>query len=92
VFINFDDDEVLYTNIQSPIHTNPKAPMMINAHSQPIDLAMKGIVTGAKLHRCSRIPNTGRKSSVFLGKYSAVVLIAAGKFPLHQSQNETCKT
>lgn len=36
-----------YINIQNPIQTNPKAPMIINAISQPKALAIKGMVMGA---------------------------------------------
>ena len=57
--------------------------MMINAHSQPIDLAINGIVSGA-----AKAPTVAPAFQIlvenalsFLGKYSAVVLIAAGKFP-----------
>ena len=57
--------------------------MMINAISQPKAFAIKGIEIGA-----ARAPTVApalkilvAKALSFLGKYSAVVLMAAGKFP-----------
>ena len=73
---------------------NPSAPMMTNAISQPppIPLSLKncastGIVAGA-----ARAPTDAPALKIdvanarsFLGKYSAVVLIAAGKLPASPS-------
>src|SRR6187402_293334 len=69
--------------IQKPIHIKPKAPMIINAISQPKDLAINGIVIGAaKAPTVAPALNILVENSLsFFGKYSAVVLIAAGKFP-----------
>ena len=70
-------------NTQNPIQMNPRAPMMMNAISHPNAAARGGMVAGA-----TRAPTDApalkidvAKARSFLGKYSAVVLMAAGKFP-----------
>ena len=57
--------------------------MMMKAHSQPMLRANNGIVAGA-----AKAPTDApllkmavEKARSFFGKYSAVTLIAAGKFP-----------
>ncbi|MPM51477.1 hypothetical protein SDC9_98226 [bioreactor metagenome] len=61
----------------------PNAPMMMKAISQPKCSAITGMVTGA-----ARAPTVAPALKIlvesalsFLGKYSAVALIAAGKLP-----------
>ena len=61
----------------------PSAPIMMNAISHPIAFARRGIVAGA-----ARAPTDApllniavAKALSFLGKYSAVTFIAAGKLP-----------
>ena len=72
-----------YMNCQKNIHRNPSAPMIMKAHSQPRDFARGGMHRGA-----ARAPTDApalkievAKARSFLGKYSAVVLMAAGKLP-----------
>src|SRR6478752_8279496 len=72
-----------YINIQNPIQIKPRAPIMIKAISHPKAFAINGIEIGA-----AKAPTVApalkilvAKALSFLGKYSAVVLIAAGKFP-----------
>ena len=64
-------------------HKKPTAPIIINAASQPQVCAIQGTVSGANtaptLAPELKIPVASDRS--FLGKYSAVALIAAGKFP-----------
>ncbi|MNE31101.1 hypothetical protein D3C80_1246490 [compost metagenome] len=62
---------------------------MMKAISQPIDFAIKGMVSGA-----AKAPTVAPalkilvdKALSFLGKYSAVALIAAGKFPASPTAN-----
>jgi hypothetical protein len=61
----------------------PTAPVMINAHCQPIVIAMIGTTMGAIMAPILvpelKIPVASALS--FLGNHSAVVLIAAGKLP-----------
>ena len=74
-------------NTQNPIQTNPIAPMMMNAISQPNAFARGGIVAGATKAPMDapalKIDVANARS--FFGKYSAVVLIAAGKLPASPS-------
>ena len=72
-----------YIKCQKNIHRKPRPPMIMKAHSQPRCLASGGISSGAE-----RAPTEApalkmdvAKARSFLGKYSAVVLIAAGKLP-----------
>ena len=77
-------------NTQKPIQMKPRAPMMTKAISQPPPMprslknwARRGMVAGA-----TRAPMDApelkievAKALSFLGKYSAVTLMAAGKLP-----------
>ena len=70
-------------NTQNPIQMKPRAPMITNAISQPNAAARGGMVAGA-----TRAPTDApalkmevANARSFLGKYSAVVLMAAGKLP-----------
>ena len=70
-------------NTQNPIQMKPSPPITINAISQPNALAKIGMVRGAIN---APIDAPALKMEVayarsFLGKYSAVTLIAAGKLP-----------
>src|SRR5215203_3164189 len=74
---------LLYIKDQKNIQRKPNAPITIKAISQPQAFAMKGIVIGA-----ANAPTVAPALKMlvanalsFLGKYSAVALIAAGKFP-----------
>ena len=76
-----------YSANQKIIQTKPSAPMMMKAISHPQYLAMSGIVSGA-----ARAPTEDPELKIdvanarsFFGKYSAVTLIAAGKFPASPS-------
>ena len=66
---------------------NPSAPIMMNAISHPTAFAMSGMVAGA-----ARAPTLApelnmdvAKARSFLGKYSAVTFMAAGKLPASPS-------
>ena len=72
-----------YSHSQKPIHTQPRTPMIMKAISQPHARASNGIVAGA-----ANAPTDApllkievEKARSFLGKYSAVTLMAAGKLP-----------
>ena len=72
-----------YINCQKNIQMKPRAPMMIKAISHPSFTARGGIIRGA-----ARAPTDApalkievAKALSFFGKYSAVILTAAGKFP-----------
>ena len=56
---------------------------MMNAISQPQNLAMRGMVSGATSAPTEEpeLKMDVEKARSFFGKYSAVTLIAAGKFP-----------
>jgi len=76
-------------NTQKPIQIKPRPPITMKAISQPHALASKGIVNGATK---APIEAPALKIEVayarsFLGKYSAVTLIAAGKLPASPSAN-----
>ena len=60
---------------------------MMNAHSHPKALASGGIVSGAASAPTDApaLKIEVAKARSFLGKYSAVTLIAAGKFPASPS-------
>jgi len=68
---------------QNPIQMNPIAPMTMNAISQPYLAAMTGTVMGAiRAPTCAPELNMlVENARSFLGKNSAVVLMAAGKLP-----------
>src|SRR5258706_15629335 len=72
-----------YRGIQKASHTNPIAPVRIKAHCQPQLIAIQGTVSGATMaptfEPALKMPVAKARS--FLGNHSAVVLIAAGKFP-----------
>src|SRR5258706_10715426 len=72
-----------YRGIQKASHSNPIAPVKIKAHCQPQLIAIQGTVSGATMaptfDPALKIPVANARS--FLGNHSAVVLIAAGKFP-----------
>ena len=79
----FERSGLSYMNCHRNIHRKPRPPMMMKAHSQPKALASGGIRSGA-----ARAPTEApalkmdvAKARSFLGKYSAVVLMAAGKLP-----------
>jgi hypothetical protein len=67
---------------------------MIKAHCQPQLMRIQGTVNGASIAPIFvpefHIPVANDLS--FLGKYSAVALIAAGKLPAHQMQAQLLKT
>ena len=70
-------------NTQNPIQRKPRAPITMKAISQPTHAARGGMVAGA-----TRAPTDAPALKIevanarsFFGKYSAVVLMAAGKFP-----------
>ena len=81
-----------------PIQTKPNPPMTMNAISQPLPTPMlwkyrakEGMVTGA-----IKAPTVApalkmevENARSFFGKYSAVTLIAAGKFPASPTLNIT---
>ena len=83
----FEASGLSYTNTQNPIQMKPRAPMMMNETSHPKFLARTGIVSGAKSApmEAPALNMDVAKALSFLGKYSAVVLIAAGKFPASPS-------
>src|SRR5687768_3230543 len=68
---------------QKNSHIRPTAPTMIKVLSHPHFSAIHGTVSGASTAPIFapelKIPVAKARS--FLGKYSAVALIAAGKFP-----------
>ena len=61
----------------------PSAPIMMKAISQPSQSARRGIVSGAAKAptELPALNNAVARALSFLGKYSAVVFMAAGKFP-----------
>src|SRR5690606_14321944 len=72
-----------YKNNQKPNHKNPMAPIIMNAASQPQCAYIHGTVNGARMAPMFapelKIPVASDRSR--FGKYSATVLMAAGKFP-----------
>ncbi len=72
-----------YMNCQRNIQRKPRPPMMMKAHSQPRFLASGGIRRGAASAPTDApaLKMEVANARSFLGKYSAVVLMAAGKLP-----------
>src|SRR5688572_33093426 len=74
---------LLYSGSQNATHVNPATPVTMNAHCQPQVSAMIGTTAGAMMaptfEPALKIPVAVARS--FFGNHSAVVLIAAGKFP-----------
>src|SRR5437868_13339226 len=72
-------------------HIKPIIPMIIKAQSQPQFRRIQGTVSGARtaptLAPELKIPVASDLS--FLGKYSAVALIAAGKLPASPNASST---
>src|SRR5690606_40293784 len=68
---------------QKIIHRKPIAPMISKAAAQPQCPAIQGTVSGAKIAPtfAPELNIPVAKDRSFLGKYSAVAFIAAGKFP-----------
>src|SRR5699024_6997781 len=73
----------LYMKTQNPIQIKPKAPIIMKDISQPQYAAITGTISGA-----AKAPTVAPALKIlvdnalsFFGKYSAVALIAAGKFP-----------
>ena len=73
----------VYMNTQNPIQMKPNTPMITNDNSQPQYLASNGIVNGAAKAPIEapalKIEVANARSR--FGKYSAVTLTAAGKYP-----------
>ena len=82
-FTCFDFSGFSYIYTQKNIQMKPSAPMMMKAISQPIAWARMGIVSGAANAptEAPALKSDVAKARSFLGKYSAVTLIAAGKLP-----------
>ena len=89
-FTCLDLSGLSYMKTQSPIQMKPRAPMMMKAISQPppIPLSLKNWARRGMVAGATRAPTDApalkievAKARSFLGKYSAVVLMAAGKLP-----------
>src|SRR5882672_6382895 len=72
-----------YSGIQKASHKKPIAPVRIKAHCHPQWMAIQGTVSGATMAPTldPALNKPVAKARSFLGNHSAVVLIAAGKFP-----------